>query len=242
MIGWRAKLGLLVPSVNTTIEPELYKLAPQGVSLHFARLRLEKDAPEEFEKMSVDLEDQATRLAHASVNVIGFGCTTGSLLRGVGYDKDIVKRIEDATGITATTTSTAVVEALKLLEATNLSVATPYPEWLNEKLRSFLEGHGFSIVAIRGLGLEKGTGDVAIEQVYRLVKEVDRPYSDTVLISCTDFRTMEIIDTLEQDLGKPVVSSNQATLWMLLRLAKLPDGMRGCGRLMGTAQPHKEIN
>jgi maleate isomerase len=233
MIGWRARLGLLVPSGNTTIEPELYRLAPRGVSLHFARLKLGRDTADEIERMSDDLEQQAERLGDGNVDLICFGCTGGSLLGGVGYDKDIIKRIEDSTGIPATTTSTAVVEALKRLKGKKLSVATPYPEWLNEKLRSFLEGHDFIVVAMEGLGLETGMENVPQESVYRLARRVNRPDSDIVFISCTDFPTLEVIGSLEKDLGKTVISSNLATMWMLLRLVRLPDTLEGYGRLMG---------
>ncbi len=225
-------MGVLVPSGNTTMEPELYRIAPRGVSLHFARLKLAADTREEIERMSDDLEEQAKRLADGNVNVICFGCTGGSLFGGVGYDKKIIKRIEDVTGRTATTTSTAVIEALKRLNAKNLAVASPYPEWLNRRLRDFLEGQDFHVVTLKGLGLETGMEDVSPEEILRLAKEVAIHEADAVFISCTDFRALEIVDRLEQDLGKPVVSSNQATLWMLLRLAHLPDTLHGYGELL----------
>lgn len=234
MIGWRARLGLLVPSGNTTLEPELCRLAPTGISFHFARLKLVKDTPEEIERMLEDLEDQTLRLADGNMDAIAFGCTGGSLYAGVDHDRQIIKRMEDTAHIRATTTSTAVVAALKRLNGKKVSVASPYPEWLNEKLRSYLEGHGFSVVTMKGLNLETGMENIHPEEVYRLGKQVDRPDSDIVFISCTDFRTIEIVGRLERDLGKPVVSSNLATLWMLLRLVNLPDTLDGYGRLMQT--------
>ena len=223
MMGWRAKLGVLVPSSNTTMEPELYRLAPQGVSLHFARLKILRDTPEEIEGMVGDLEKEAANLADAGLNAICFGCTAGSFYGGIDYDTRIIERIHDVTGTAATTTSTAVIRALSALKAKKISVLTPYPDWLNEKLRDYFERHGFEIVAMKGLDLETGMEEVPPERIYRMAREITKPESDTVFISCTDFPALEIVDRLEQDLGKPVVSSNLATMWMLLKIVSLPD-------------------
>lgn len=233
MAGWRARLGIMVPSVNKTMEPELYRLAPEGVSLHFSRIRQVEDTLEQLTRMIEDVPKVAIELADAEVDVIAFGCTTGSLVKGPGYDKEIIEKIEDSAHIKATTTSTAVLEALKELGIVKLSVATPYKEWLNEKEKEFLEAHGFEVLSIKGLGcLGPETADVPSERVYRLAKDVYRPKVDGVFISCTDLRSIEILEFLERDVNKPVISSNQATMWMLLRMAEVRGKITGYGRLL----------
>lgn len=234
MHGWRARLGVIVPSCNVILEPELYKMVPEGISVHFARARILEDTPEELQKMVDDAPNAAQKLAHAKVNAIAFGCTGASLFKGLGFDLQIAKKIEDTTGIAATTTSTAVVAALKELGIKKVSVATAYEEWLNEKEKEFLEKNGFKVLNIKGLGIPdpEELARVHPEVAYELAREVDKEEADGIFISCTDFRTIEILEVLEHDSGKPVVSSNQATLWMLLKLAGIRKPIEGYGRLL----------
>jgi len=233
LAGWRARLGIMVPSVNKTMEPELYRLTPEGVSLHFSRIRQVEDTLEQLGRMIEDVPRAAIELADAGVDVIAFGCTTGSLVKGHGYDREIIEKIEGNVHIKATTTATAVVEALKELGIVRLSVATPYKEWLNEKEKEFLEAHGFEVISIKGLGcLGPETADVPSERVYRLAKDVYRPRADGVFISCTDLQSIDILEYLEHDIKKPVISSNQATMWIMLRMAEVRDKIVGYGRLL----------
>ncbi|MEM3526074.1 MAG: hypothetical protein QXV37_01545, partial [Candidatus Jordarchaeaceae archaeon] len=103
MAAWRAKLGVLVPSGNSTLEPEFYKMIPKGVSVHFSRLNLKADVENEIERMTENMEPEVQKLAHADVDVIAFGCTGGSLLRGMGYDREIINRIKAVCNVPTTT-------------------------------------------------------------------------------------------------------------------------------------------
>ena len=232
MIGWRAKLGIIVPSVNTTMEPELYKMAPQGVSIHFSRVKITEATEEQILAMINDVPNATEELKHAGVNVIAFGCTGGSFIKGLGYDKEIIDLIERSDKILATTTSTAVIEAFKEMDIKKLSVVTPYEDWLNQKLIKFIEASGFKVLKMKGLGLTRDIANVHPECVYRLAKEVQAQESDGVFISCTNFRTVEILNVLEQDLKKPVISSNQATMWMILKMAGVKTHIKGFGTLL----------
>ena len=239
MAGWRARLGVLVPSVNKTMEPELYRMAPAGVSVHFSRIREKEDTIEELRKMADDIPRAAAELADAEVNIIAFGCTTGSLIGGVGYDEELIRRIQETAHVPAITTSTAVVRALKELGIKTVCVATPYQEELNIKEKEFLEWHGYDVISMKGLG-RRGPeiADVPAKCVYDLAKEVFRPKADGVFISCTDLRTLDILEALEHDLSRPVVSSNQATMWMMLRQVSIREPITGYGTLL--ARPSKD--
>ncbi|USS40046.1 aspartate/glutamate racemase family protein [Thermococcus aggregans] len=228
----RCKLGVLVPSSNITMEYELYKMAPDGVSIHFSRIPQTEDTEEQLAAMIDYVPQAAELLAHARVDAIAFGCTSGSFIKGVGYDKQIIESIQQNTGIPATTTTTAVLEALDLMGLKKISVGAPYTDPIMQKLKKLLEENGFKITKIKGLGLLKGEGDLPIDETYKLVREIDTPESDGIFISCTDFKTVEILELLEEDLGKPVVSSNQATMWKLLRLSGLKTKIRGFGALL----------
>ena len=233
MAGWRARLGVILPSVNKTMEPELYKMAPKGVSLHFSRITQREDTVEELKKMVEGIPRAASELADAEVDLIAFGCTSGSLIGGVGYDRELIKKIENVAQIPAITTSTAVISAFKELGIKYVCIATPYQEELNKKEKEFLESHGYSVLKIKGLGCRgPETADVSVKRVYKLAKEVFDTKADGLFISCTDLRTLDIIEALEYDLNKPVISSNQATMWMMLKEVYINEPIKGYGRLL----------
>ncbi len=234
MYGWRARLGLIVPSSNTTMEEEFRKLLPEGISLHVTRVGLRKVNVRELLEMEKHVREAAQLLGDAGVDLIAYGCTTGSLVGGLGYDLRIAKGIEEVSGVEAITTASAVLDALKQLSVKKVAIATPYIDEVNEKEREFLEANGFQVVNIKGLQIEENLeiGRQPPEIAYRLAKDVDRPEAEAVFISCTNFRTIEIIAALENDLGKPVFSSNTATLWASLRSLGIRERMPRLGSLL----------
>jgi maleate isomerase len=232
--GWRARIGLIIPSLNVTAEPEFYRLAPLGVSVHTSRLLFEKGTAENLEKMADDTDKAAYQLATACVDVIAYACTTGSLIKGLGWDREIINLIEKQTRIPATTTSTAAIEAFSELGVRRVAVATPYIRELNDKEQAFFEGHGVEVVNIEGLGYTSGE-DLHREPptaAYKLAKRVNRNEADCVFISCTDFKSIEILDVLEKDLGKPVLCSNTVTLWAVLKRIGLRQPIEGYGEIL----------
>lgn len=217
MYGWRGKLGVMVTSSDPTTEAEYSRHLPDGVALHAARMLLEDGVvtPETLDRMADDAERCARLLKTTDVDVIAYACTTGSLLNGIGYEKDIERRIAEIADVPAVATAASIQRAFDALDAESLTIATPYTETLDERERSFLEDAGYDVVDIQGLGLDTDAkiGRQPPEAAYAQAKAVDRPEADAVFISCTGSRTFEIIEQLERDLGKPVVTSNQATLW-----------------------------
>jgi len=203
------------------MEAEFARYAPEGVSVHTTRLPLEEVTLVELIRMAERLEEASKLLADARVNIIAYGCTTGSLIKGKGYDEELEERIRKAIGIPAVTTSRAVLDALRAKGLKKIVVATPYTEEINEKEKEFLSNNGFKVCAIRGLGLVKNL-EIGMQEphvAYRLGRElmIRHPEADGLFISCTNFRTLEIIPILSQEIGKPVITSNQATLWRVLK-------------------------
>jgi maleate isomerase len=230
MYGWRAQLGMLVPSTNTTVEPELHRALPDGVAMFATRVAVaEVDRPEEkvasLLAMHDGLADAAALVGSARPDVVGYACTSGSFLGGAGSDRDLCRRISEAAGVPALTTSTAVAAALRTLGAGRIALVTPYIPAVAEGAEAYLAELDVRVVARADLNLlsnlEKGR--LPATASYRLARTVDVADAEAVLISCTNWRTLEIIPRLEADLGRPVVSSNGATLWALLRLAGVPD-------------------
>jgi maleate isomerase len=182
------------------------------------------------------VERAALELASAEVDVILQAGTAIAFFRGFGHDRELSRRIQDATGIQATTSLTAVVDALRTLEIQRPAIATSYLADIDARLAEVLEKSGFEVTAIRGMGLKKSIdmGKVSPEETYRLAREVVRSArkADGILISCGNLRTFEAIQALEVDTGLPVVTSNQAGLWQALRMAGIKDRLTSLGRLL----------
>jgi maleate cis-trans isomerase len=231
--GWTTKLGLIVPSWNTVMEYEFHRLLPQGTSLHVSRIAHTGDTEPALLNMLDELEPAATLLAHARVDAICYGCTASGFVQAdVRRDVLAAETASRSLGVTVITTSDAVSAALDHLGARRVAVASPYEAWLNEHLRRYLEGRGFTVTSIAGFGTQEHA-KCSPEQTLELALGVVRPDSDAILLSCANLRTLEIIEPLERITGLPVVTSTQASLWRLLSRIGRP-GPGGPGRLLAS--------
>jgi maleate isomerase len=225
----------LLVAPDTTPEVEFVRMIPEGVSVHFSRMWFPGAVnPENLRRLADEAEKASDLLAPLKPNVLCFCCTSGSFLGGVGYDAQIVKRLESRTGTRVTTTSTAVNNALQALNVKRIAIATPYTEEINKIAEKYFQDSGFEVTRIKGLGIVEDVdiGKLTPEAAYMLGKSVDNQRAECIFISCTNFRTAEIIEDLEQDIGKPVVSSNQATIWDALRKVGVRESVKGFGQLM----------
>jgi maleate isomerase len=226
-----SRVGLLLPSSNTTMEPDLYGMAPKGVTVHTARMMLRDVTPEGLEEMAGEATRAARLLETAEVDMLAYGCTSGSLIRGVEWEKSLKRRLEETAGVPAVTTAGAVVEGLKTLGAERVSVFTPYTDAVNMRERSFLEAHGFRVDAMRGLGLtdNQRIGRVPADQLESFIAPA--PGSDAVFVSCTNLPVVHLIERLEERHRLPFVTSNQATMWAALRVLRRGN-LEGYGALL----------
>lgn len=234
--GYRGKIGLIVPSTNTVCEPEFNRMAPKGVSIHSGRIMLLGKASEEsYHAMGDATGRAAEELATAEPDIIAWGCTSGSC---VVPREQLEGAIVSRAGVQAVSTMSAVFEALAALGAKTISLGTPYVNFVNETEVQVLEAGGIKIAAWYGLELgetqeeRRGIGRVPPESLFRLARYVDRPESDVVFLSCTNLATIDMLDDLEKELGKPVISSNQATFWASLRRIGIRDRIEGYGSLL----------
>lgn len=236
--GWRAAIGLIVPSTNTVIEPEFWRMAPDGVSIHTGRaLLLGKATEESYFKMAEAVNRAAEDLATTEVDMVAFGCTSGSFVCPLEQMMEDMQRRANAP---AMATAGAVVAALRALNVKKVAVATPYVDFVNESEKVFLNKNGFEVTSLLGLQLgetqeeRRGIGRVPPQAVYRMARAVDRPDADAVFLSCTNLATIEVLEMLENELGKPVISSNQATFWASLRMLGIREPVHGYGKLLSS--------
>jgi maleate cis-trans isomerase len=240
----RTRIGVMVPSTNTSVEADFQLVAPRDVTIHGQRLWLTNDAAGAagMDRMNAEVEAGARYLATARVDVVVYGCTTGSFYRGPGWDRDMLDLIRGASGVPAVATSPSVVEALRFFGARAVSVATPYPDWNNQQLRAYLEALGFEVLNVEGEPRAAASGNQGIndfdpEDVVAFASRVCRPEADALLCSCTAWRSLEAAAELERRTGKPVVTSNQASIWAAYRALGLTPRIGGFGRLLESLAP-----
>lgn len=238
--GWKARIGLIVPSTNVINEPEFWRMAPEGVGVFTARAMLLGRATQaSYVEMAKAVSGAADQLATAEVDIVAYGCTSGSFVCPM---EDLVSDMQARTGKPALAAAGAVVAALRALGARRVALATPYIDFVNQREREFLQGADFDVVSIEALDLghtqeeRRAIGRVPPEAIYRLARLADRPDADVVFISCTNLASLGIIERLEDELGKPVITSNQACFWACLRRLGLRDAVPGFGRLLSHCQ------
>jgi maleate cis-trans isomerase len=238
-MGLRKRIGVMVPSTNTSCEADFQMAAPRDVTIHGQRLWVTNDDEGEaaMERMNSEIESSARYLATAKVDVVAYGCTTGSFYKGPGWDREMIELIERNAGVPAVATSPSAVEALRHFGAKKLSVASPYPEWNNEKLHAYLESAGFEVLNLEGepwaaKAGPQGINDQDPEDIVAFAASVCRPEADALFCSCTAWRAMEAVAELERLTGKPVVSSNQATVWAAFRKVGVDRPNPGYGKLI----------
>ena len=231
--SYRAKLGLIVPPTNTVNEAEWARLMPEGVTFHTHRMPLH--GPGQHDALMRDLSASVGLLAQSGADAIAYACTAGSMTVPATQLPDAASH---ATGQRVLTTSAALIDALRALGASRISIATPYAQAVNDHEVEFLAAHGIETLAIAGLGIGAGgphefvqIARTPLDDVRAHAIRVFDPGSDALLIACTDFPTLPLISDLETTLGVPVVTSNQATLWAALRAVGIDDHLTGAGRL-----------
>jgi len=236
--GWRAKLGLIVPPTNTVNEAEWAIMAPDGVTIHTTRMALHLDTQSEEGQRALhaDLDRAVGDLATAGLDAIAYGCTAGSM---TNPPTALIDHMRRTTAIACVTTAAAIIDALRLLGVFRTCLATPYHDALTRHEAAFLNANGVETVHAAGLGVGAGGPQefTAIartpqDEIYALACATDRPEAQALVIACTDFPAMELIERLEEELGKPVVTSNQATFRAALRAAGVEDRLHGYGRLL----------
>ena len=189
MDTWERKLGIIVPSWNTVMEREIQRMAGESMSVHSMRIPHTADTEEKLLWLGTQAPAAAELLAHAKVNVICYGCAAGGFLKGPVEDRALGEKIAKDTGIPVAVSSAAVAEALRAFDAKRVSLASPYAPWLNERLRGYLTTAGFEVMAMQGLDTQNHSG-VTNERIEALISEVDRPQTQAIFVSCSNFPTL----------------------------------------------------
>ena len=215
----RAKVGLIIPSVNTYSELQFNHFAPEGLGFHVARARVAGPYKRPLPEMKDDIASAAKLLSDCHPDLIVFHCTDSSMSQGPQGEGKILDIVREASGIDAMATSRQVLEALQTLGMKKIVLLTPYKS--NKAVIDYLTAAGVTVLRDRAMNLDaKDFGAVTPAQWTAMAKELDGPDSDGTFLSCTNTTQIEAIADIERELGKPVVNSNQAVLWGCLRRLK----------------------
>jgi maleate isomerase len=228
------RFGLLTPSSNTTQEPEFSAALPPTVSLHTGRVAYRDITPAEQDRCVLELETESRKLADAEVDCIVFAATAPTLAKGKGYDRELIKRMEDAAGRPATTAATAFVDALNRLGAHRIAIGAPWSKVMDKPMVEFMQASGFAVVhsEVAGFVASIDLGRVGPETAYELARKTDRPEADALVMPGGNWTSMPVVERLEHELGKPVLVNNAVSLWAGLRLLKRTDSIAGYGCLL----------
>jgi maleate isomerase len=235
MFGWRARVGMILPADNVITEPEFYGVGLPGVTYHCARLSEIQPEP-----MRAEAATAAIGLREAGVDIVVYGCALTSFDAGGGVRMQLSEVIADVCQVPVVTATGSMLAALEHLDISKVSVVTPYTAARGKVFEETLVENNIEVCASVHRDFREESDDPRewweVNQqsptiAYRMVRDIDRPEAQGVLVSGTNVPLMPLLAQTELDLGKPVVASNQAMLWWCLRELGLSDVVSGHGRL-----------
>ncbi|PWK76797.1 aspartate/glutamate racemase family protein [Aminobacter sp. AP02] len=235
-IGQSANLGLLVLRTDQTIEDEFRFALPEGVALYEARLHSPVEiTPDNLRKMEADIPGTVGLLPDVRFDVIGFGCTSGSLVIG---EAQIARRVREVMpGVEVTDPVTAALAAFKAMGAKKIALLTPYIATINHALREAFMARGLEIPVMGSFNEpdDNLVARITTEAIEKAILDVGASEEcEAVFVSCTSLRVARIAERVEVKLGKPVTSSNHAMAWHMLRLGGYDKPIEGLGTLYRT--------
>jgi maleate isomerase len=237
MFGWRKRIGYIAPTVIEVVAYEFYRFAPDGVGLTGVTCSIDDWRPEEFEKGLAQVAAAAAYLGSRGVDFIIHGGGPLVVARGPGYEEIIVRDIESAANVKATTAVRAGMEALRHTGARRIAIASPYPQRHNDALSAYLTAHGFDVIRAEGLNLP-------FKEMQNLPPAEIRDFAGSVLaaakdcealyLPCPQWQAAQVVEALEQDSGKLVVAYTHACFFAAFRAMGVYDAIRGHGRLLAS--------
>lgn len=230
MHPWVHKLGFVVPSWNTVIEYETARMLPPGASMHVTRISHTSDSMDSLQHMIDVAEESLALVSHPGTDALCFACTAAGFVHGLAHDREHVERWTKQAGRPVISTPGAFLEAASALGLRRVAVAAPYEDWLMTRLGSYLEEAGLEVLRSKGLGHQANIL-YEPEKAIELATSAWTEEADGLILSCSNFRTLEAIPRIEAMLGKPVITSNTAALWSLLRLSGWSGSIEGAGML-----------
>jgi maleate isomerase len=253
----RRRIGMIVPSSNTTMElelPELFRrrerTAPERFGFHSSRMRMTRITPEALAAMDADSDRCAEELADADCDVVAYGCVVATMAGGAGAHiraEDRLERTAAAAGVRhvpVVTSAGALTGALGSLGARRVALIAPYVEALTERVVDYLGSFGIEVVDAISLGISdnRAAGHVDPQTLVTVSRGLHLARADAVVLSaCVQMPSLPAIPRVEGRTGLPTLSAGTATAFEILRRLRLPPLIEGAGRLLAAADRIERI-
>ncbi len=229
----RARLGFILMSTDLAAESDFFSMVPEGVAVHFTRLKTDDYTTSETLARHIEnMADAASRIQpDTKPDVISYSCTSGSIV--IGEERIMEEIRKGAPWAKPMCLVTGVIDALRELDARKIVVGTPYLDEINTLEAEFLLSRGIDVLDIQGLNLQTGIEFGRVTPAYwkAFAHEIDHPDAEAIFLSCGGIRSLEVVEEIEQSIGKPVITSNQAQFWSCLRRAGIMDEIHGFGQI-----------
>jgi maleate isomerase len=237
MFGWRKRIGYIAPTVIEVLAYEFYQFAPEGVGLVGVTCGIDDWRPEEFDKGLAQVRGFATYLGSRGVDYIIHGGGPLVVARGKGYEEDIVREIVEASGKPATTGVRSAMEAMRHMGSKRVAIASPYPPGHNKAMADYLVSFGFDMVAAEGTNLPfKDLQKQSPHDIYAFASAVSARAkdADTLYLPCPQWQGAQVVEQLEQDTGKTVISYTHANFFCAFRALGMGAPIEGHGKLLAS--------
>jgi maleate isomerase len=215
MTGTALRIGLIVPSSNTVMEPDFHRHFQPPDVVSTARILLDQVTRDAEFVMLQDLPRATQLIKTTAPNVVMFGCTSAGSLGGLTHDLGISRMVAEQTGAPAVTVLQAVMKELRLIHPRKIAVFTPYEEDLTRSIAQCVMEAGYTPVKAVGMGIRENLeiGKVTPAEIMGFVEShMAGITTDCLFLSCTNWRALEALEPLRRKLGVPIVSSNQAAI------------------------------
>ena len=236
MYGWRGRVGSIAATPSDIFSYEFYKIVPPGLSVMQTTLSIHLMTAQELAAGFAAIEKTALALAREGADVIILGGAPTLYDQGPGADRALSERVAKATGVPAVSNQTAMMDGLTALGCRKILIASPFNEENNQKLKRYLEGSGFEVVAARGMGFTANAdiNRISMEEAYRFIKKSGQDFrqAEGIIVPCANWPTSLIAAQVETDLGIPVVTSNLAKIRAALQVLEIKEPILNFGRLL----------
>lgn len=238
-VGYRGEVGLITPQSGIVREWEAIR--PLGLRFNYSLVRLEGSKPEQLKALEPQLADAAANLSLAhKMDLIVLTCTSGSFVGGPGYEKHIMKIMTNASGSPSLTVISAVMDLFEDMGIRKIAMVGPYPKETFDIEVDFLEASGIHVLCVKGpekaltVNTEYWAYDKDLYAVYKWVLDAaaTAPDADGIFVTCMNSSILDVCQQLEEATGKPIISSQSAAMYGILKFLRIPDAIPAYGQAL----------
>ena len=235
MNGWRHRIGYISPSILETTAHDFFRFAPTGVGIVGITSNIETWGKDHFENALARVVKDATSLSTRKVDYIIYAGVPLLVARGKGADLELIAAMQKATGLDATTSVRAALDAFDWFGVRRIALATPYPDEVQRQTVQFLRANDIEVLKEASMNVGfRVLQEVHPHEIYKFGRQVfeSAPGAEALYIPCPQWQVQEAVEALEHDIGVPVIAGDPADFWAAFKSVGIRDRIEGCGRLL----------